>query len=389
MYIRGISTNFSLSVALRTVVALAAVSAFSTASAANRNTILDKLESAPSSWQAVDLDVRVNSTPDAPVALGEIITIDITSSQPANFLLAIVDTYGNVKIARPASTTSSASYEYKAAEPVGSYSTYAFASDTEITDDALGLPASGAESYLPIGVKGVDQFLKTLTNHSSKLVRADESQFLVEDENLTAMRGIRKSITKLKDKTPAVKSDPVTTVAKAEVQTPAATAKTTEQTIPRVAMADTQTTQEKLEIQASVSTPKIKVRRSTETKPSASSNGGSLSLDIKFQLNSQELTQTGINALDTLGSALLGLQRSKDLPQIILEGHTDDTGDGAYNLVLSRNRANSARDYLLNRFGLPADSISAQGYGESAPKVKNVDSASRELNRRVELRVVN
>ena len=173
MYIRGIPTKFSLKAVIGSIIVLTAISAFSTASASNRNTILDKLESAPSNWQAVNLDISVNGTPDVPVALGQTVTINVTSNQPATFLLAIVETYGNVKVARPAGTSSNAIYEYEATEPVGSYSTYVFASETAITDDALGLPASGSASYLPIGVKGVDKFLATLTNHTGKIVRGE------------------------------------------------------------------------------------------------------------------------------------------------------------------------------------------------------------------------
>ena len=223
----------------------------------------------------------------------------------------------------------------------------------------------------------------------------------MEDTNLTAMRGIRKSITTLKKKTTsALASDGQDKIENTSRETVAqstasatTSAKTTEDVVLEVAKNDRDAVYETKEIVASKTEPEIKVlrrkRQSSASQPASSASSGSLTLDIKFQFNSQELTQTGINALDILGSALVGLQRSKELPKILLEGHTDDTGDGAYNLVLSQNRANSARDYLLTRFGLPEDFISAQGYGESEPKVPNVDSTSREANRRVELRVVN
>lgn len=390
MYFSSKQTKPSLRAAFGTVIMLTTVSLVNPAMGANRNTILDKLETAPTNWQVVDVDVSVNGSPDAPIALGQTVTINVNSTEPANFLLAIVDTYGNVKVARPTGTGSSATYEYQADAPVGSYSTFAFASDTAIVDETLKLPAAGTANYLPIGASGVEQFLTTLTNHGNtgKVAGAGEYLFAIEDESLTAMRGIRKSISNLKksEPKPAIKDKPIETTAVTEKPPVATQAET-------VATVDTEQTAAAKVIATRPAEPEIGVRRTQErpavSRPEAPSASQSLTLDIKFRINSRELTQSGINALDTLGSALLDLQRSNELPQIILEGHTDDTGDGAYNLKLSQRRANSARDYLLQRFGLPDNTVAAQGYGESSPKVANVDRASREINRRVELRVIN
>ena len=72
----------------------------------------------------------------------------------------------------------------------------------------------------------------------------------------------------------------------------------------------------------------------------------------------------------------------------MLEGHTDDSGEADYNLNLSEDRANSARAYLLERFELPKESVQATGLGEKTPKTPNTDNTARQINRRVELKVI-
>ena len=110
--------------------------------------------------------------------------------------------------------------------------------------------------------------------------------------------------------------------------------------------------------------------------------------DIRFETNSDRLTPVGRVQLDVIGSELLRRGESGDVPAIALEGHTDDTGEASYNEALSRRRAEAARGYLVESWGLGADAISVSGRGEASPRVPNADADSRALNRRVEIRVV-
>ena len=75
----------------------------------------------------------------------------------------------------------------------------------------------------------------------------------------------------------------------------------------------------------------------------------------------------------------------RDNPKITLEiqGHTDNVGNGAYNLKLSQARADSVRAYLVSN-GVGADRMTAKGYGMTQPLVKNDTAANRTLNRRVQ-----
>jgi outer membrane protein OmpA-like peptidoglycan-associated protein len=68
----------------------------------------------------------------------------------------------------------------------------------------------------------------------------------------------------------------------------------------------------------------------------------------------------------------------------MVEGHTDNTGSADFNQKLSEQRANGVRQYLVEQ-GIGAPRISAQGLGQTQPRVPNDSAANRQLNRRVEL----
>ena len=67
-----------------------------------------------------------------------------------------------------------------------------------------------------------------------------------------------------------------------------------------------------------------------------------------------------------------------------VEGHTDSTGSDELNQTLSQQRADVVRMYLVQQ-GLPADAISARGFGKTAPVADNSSADGRQKNRRVEL----
>ncbi|MCM4154927.1 OmpA family protein [Gramella sp. AN32] len=67
-----------------------------------------------------------------------------------------------------------------------------------------------------------------------------------------------------------------------------------------------------------------------------------------------------------------------------IEGHTDSQGSDEYNLKLSKERAASVREWLVNN-GIPANRLTSEGYGESQPIASNSTSKGRQENRRVEI----
>jgi outer membrane protein OmpA-like peptidoglycan-associated protein len=71
---------------------------------------------------------------------------------------------------------------------------------------------------------------------------------------------------------------------------------------------------------------------------------------------------------------------------ILLEGHTDNTGTDEYNLDLSRLRSQSVANYLADQGVNPAR-FTIMGYGESQPIADNATEEGRALNRRVEVAI--
>jgi len=73
---------------------------------------------------------------------------------------------------------------------------------------------------------------------------------------------------------------------------------------------------------------------------------------------------------------------------LLIEGHTDNTGNEDFNLKLSQQRADAVRDQLVSR-GIAPERITTKGYGPKYPAVDNDSSAGRQQNRRVEVLVLN
>ena len=111
-----------------------------------------------------------------------------------------------------------------------------------------------------------------------------------------------------------------------------------------------------------------KVERALVVIPGVGDPGGptevGLSLRVQFQLDSAALTPTARQDLDQVAVAFNGPQLAAS--SLILEGHTDATGDAGYNLRLSRRRAEAVVAYLVSR-GVAWQRLSAVGYGESRP----------------------
>lgn len=77
-----------------------------------------------------------------------------------------------------------------------------------------------------------------------------------------------------------------------------------------------------------------------------------------------------------------------DNPDFIIEvqGHTDNVGKAKLNKELSEKRANAVMQYLITK-GVPAERLTAKGYGDEMPIADNKTKAGREKNRRVEFNI--
>jgi len=74
-------------------------------------------------------------------------------------------------------------------------------------------------------------------------------------------------------------------------------------------------------------------------------------------------------------------------PDVIIEGHTDSTGSNELNELLSQQRSESVRQYLLANKTLSYDRIVAVGYGSSKPLASNATEEGRAVNRRIDVMI--
>jgi outer membrane protein OmpA-like peptidoglycan-associated protein len=102
--------------------------------------------------------------------------------------------------------------------------------------------------------------------------------------------------------------------------------------------------------------------------------------DVSFDTGSATIKPNMRQVLDTFAQSLQGDPNS----QLTIVGHTDSTGSDAVNNPLSRERAQSVRDYLAAR-GVTAARIHTEGHGEREPIADNSSDSGRAKNRRVEM----
>jgi outer membrane protein OmpA-like peptidoglycan-associated protein len=102
--------------------------------------------------------------------------------------------------------------------------------------------------------------------------------------------------------------------------------------------------------------------------------------DVLFEVNGADL-QPGAQV--QLFRLIEFLNQNPDRKAVI-EGHTDSTGTSEYNLQLSLLRAESVQSFLVGN-GLPADRVTAVGYGDTRPEAPNDSATGRQQNRRVEV----
>lgn len=103
---------------------------------------------------------------------------------------------------------------------------------------------------------------------------------------------------------------------------------------------------------------------------------------VTFRFNQATLTAQAEERLDKV------VQKLKAHPKIQIEvvGHTDSKGTAAYNLKLSKERAQSVKRYLVEH-GIDPSRITTKGQGETQPIAPNTTPEGRAKNRRVEIHI--
>jgi outer membrane protein OmpA-like peptidoglycan-associated protein len=102
---------------------------------------------------------------------------------------------------------------------------------------------------------------------------------------------------------------------------------------------------------------------------------------VTFMSGRDELSPSSLVVLDEVAKQLVAVPELK----IEIAGHTDSKGTRIRNIRLSLSRAEAVRAYLVMQ-GVPAERLTARGYGPDKPVASNAGPNGRAMNRRVELR---
>ncbi|MGE4504440.1 MAG: OmpA family protein [Desulfovibrionaceae bacterium] len=114
--------------------------------------------------------------------------------------------------------------------------------------------------------------------------------------------------------------------------------------------------------------------------------GGAVYLRVEFDVDKDVIRPEYYPQLDELGQALTSSALAGR--RIMLGGHTDSDASAEYNLDLSRRRAEAVKSYLVRHYGMDPGLLSTRGYGEERPIMPNDSAANKQLNRRVEVRLL-
>ena len=132
------------------------------------------------------------------------------------------------------------------------------------------------------------------------------------------------------------------------------------------------------------STPYVSNLKITTATPDMRSKllteGKLVTYGIYFDVNKDVVKAESFGTISEIAQTL----KENPTVRIKIIGHTDSDGDDAKNLDLSRRRALSVKNTLVNQFGIDASRIQTDGKGETEPLAPNTTSESKAKNRRVE-----
>lgn len=106
--------------------------------------------------------------------------------------------------------------------------------------------------------------------------------------------------------------------------------------------------------------------------------------DVLFDVNKTTLA----GGAEQMIKNLVVFLNENSTQMAVIEGHTDNTGDSERNRALSRDRAITVQEALVEA-GIAAHRLAVRGVGESAPVASNESESGRRLNRRVDVILLN
>ncbi len=109
-----------------------------------------------------------------------------------------------------------------------------------------------------------------------------------------------------------------------------------------------------------------------------------VTVPVLFVKSTAELLDTESRAaLDQVAGVILEVNKTDPAAQFEIEGHTSVEGTNEFNMALSTARAQRVYDELTQRYHVPANALSAHGYGENFPAFPNGTEEQLQQDRRV------
>ncbi|MCB9092198.1 MAG: OmpA family protein [Halobacteriovoraceae bacterium] len=104
-----------------------------------------------------------------------------------------------------------------------------------------------------------------------------------------------------------------------------------------------------------------------------------ITLNVQFKSGKTEIDPRYDSELEKVATFLKTYEDTK----AEIEGHSDSTGSREWNTKLSQQRADSVKNYLVEKFQIDSDRLTSVGYGPDKPIADNATVEGRKLNRRV------
>ena len=101
---------------------------------------------------------------------------------------------------------------------------------------------------------------------------------------------------------------------------------------------------------------------------------------VYFEFDKSSIPQDGLTVIE----AASDYSKAGDAKEVNVVGHADTSGSAAYNIALSRRRAQAVKDVLVHD-GVAANIVNIAWKGESQPAVATADGVKEPLNRRAEI----
>jgi OOP family OmpA-OmpF porin len=104
---------------------------------------------------------------------------------------------------------------------------------------------------------------------------------------------------------------------------------------------------------------------------------------IYFETDSSKMGLDSRAVVDEIGSFMKAYENTV----VDIDGNTDSSGSRGHNVELSRERAETVKRYLVDKFGFPPNRMHTAGNGPDRPISDNTTTEGREKNRRTDIKV--